>query len=369
MSEPVDIDYAVAGAGVVGLACARALALAGHSVALFEAESAIGQGVSSRSSEVIHAGLYYPTGSLKARLCVAGAAALYRYCASRGVAHRRTGKLIVACSPAEHEALATLHRQSLANGAAVVHIGAAAAREREPALRCHDALWSPDTGIVDSHALMQALADDAEAAGAMRLMRAPVLGGTCTGSGVTLEIGGATPYRVRCRGVVNAAGLAACALATRLEGFPPAAIPTLHLAKGHYFALSGPSPFAHLIYPLPEPGGLGIHLTLDLDGRARFGPDVAWIDSPGYDVPETLSARFAASISRYWPGLDAGRLRPAYAGVRPKLGGPGASTADFRIDGPAHHGVAGVVQLFGIESPGLTAALAIAEHVTGLLRD
>ncbi|WP_374510921.1 NAD(P)/FAD-dependent oxidoreductase [Niveibacterium sp.] len=363
-SDSVRVDVVVAGAGVVGLACARALAQRGLQVAVFEREHHFGQGISSRSSEVIHAGLYYPAGSLKAELCVAGARALYDYCAARQLPHQRVGKLVVATEPADLPALERIAAQARANG---VHnarlISADTTRSMAPELHCCAALWSPDTGIIDSHALMQALADDAEQAGAMLVYGAPVVSGQCGGRGIEVLVGGTTPYRVEAAWLLNAAGFGAQALASALLGFPAEAVPPLHFAKGHYFSLSGRSPFKHLIYPVPEPGGLGTHLTLDLAGNARFGPDVEWVDAPDYSVPADRAAAFAASIRRYWPGLSAARLQPAYAGVRPKLGGPNAPVYDFRIDGPAEHGVAGVIQLFGIESPGLTASLAIADRV------
>ncbi|GAA5185006.1 NAD(P)/FAD-dependent oxidoreductase [Niveibacterium umoris] len=367
-SDEVRVDCAIVGAGVVGLACAKRLAERGLQVALFEREHSFGQGISSRSSEVIHAGLYYPQGSLKAALCVAGARDLYAYCAAHGVAHRRTGKLVVATRADDLAALERIAAQARGNGVERARlITGEAAREMEPALNCCAALWSPDTGIIDSHALMQAYADDAEAAGAMLVFAAPVLHGECAARGVTLHVGGAAPYRVRADWLINAAGLGAQPLAAAITGFPAAHIAALHFAKGHYFSLSGRSPFSHLIYPVPEPGGLGIHLTLDLAGCARFGPDVAWIEQPDYTVPVERADAFARAIRQYWPGLPDGRLVPAYAGVRPKLGGAEAAAADFRIDGPASHGVAGVINLFGIESPGLTASLAIAARVSDIV--
>ncbi|MCX9157079.1 NAD(P)/FAD-dependent oxidoreductase [Niveibacterium sp. 24ML] len=367
-SESVSVDCAIVGAGVVGLACAKQLAERGLQVALFEREHHFGQGISSRSSEVIHAGLYYPQGSLKAELCVAGAPALYDYCRARGVAHRQVGKLVVATGPEDLAALERIGAQARANGVRKAKlISGDEARAMEPALHCCAALWSPDTGIVDSHALMQALADDAEAAGAMLVYGANVQRGMLRGHGATLQLGGAEPYTVAADWLINAAGLGAQALAGAIAEFPVSQVPPLHLAKGHYFSLAGHSPFSHLIYPVPEPGGLGTHLTLDLAGSARFGPDVCWVETPDYAVPLERAAAFAASIRRYWPDLPGERLQPAYAGVRPKLGGPTAAAADFRIDGPARHGVAGVIHLFGIESPGLTASLAIAARVSEMV--
>lgn len=360
----IELDCAVVGAGIVGLACGRALAQAGLSVAVFEQYRQIGQGVSSRSSEVIHAGLYYPTGSLKARLCVTGRAALVAYCTARGVPFAQPGKLVVAPTLAELPRLEALAAQARANGVPDIQlIDGAAAHRMEPAIRCVAALHSPHTGIVDSHALMQALADDLEAAGGLLLREAPVTGGRCTTHGAELAVGGREPYSVSARWVINAAGLGAQALAGALEGFPAAAIPPRHLVKGHYFALQGKAPFSHLIYPIPEPGGLGIHLTLDLADSARFGPDVQEVDTEDYAVSAERGAHFVEAIRPYWPDIDATRLAPAYAGIRPKLSAPEAPAADFRLDGPAQHGMPGLIQLFGIESPGLTAALAIADEV------
>lgn len=358
-----DIDCAVIGAGVVGLACARALALAGLSVAVFERNRQIGQGISSRSSEVIHAGLYAPSGTLKARLCTAGCDQLYAYCAARGVPHARLGKLIVATAPEDLGKFEALALQGRRNGVSLEPLDAHAALALEPALRCVAALYSPATGIVDSHALMHALADDAQANGALLLREAPMTGGSCLTHGVELAIGGRAPYTVQARWLVNAAGQGAQQVASSLVGFPGAAIPPLHRVKGHYFALQAAAPFKHLVYPIPEDGGLGIHLTLDLAGRARFGPDVLPVDVEDYEVPAARAEHFLGAIRRYWPDVDAAQLVPDYAGIRPKLTPPKAPAADFRIDGPSEHGRAGILHLFGIESPGLTAALAIADHV------
>jgi L-2-hydroxyglutarate oxidase LhgO len=370
------VDAVVVGAGVVGLACARALALAGHEVLVVEREGAYGSGVSARCSEVIHAGLYYAPGSLKARLCVRGRALLLAYCEERGVAHRRCGKLVVATSAAELAALEALHARARANGVEGLQVlGAARAREMEPALACTAALHSPASGIVDSHGLMTALLGDAESAGALLALKTPFAGAEPDGSGWLLRTGGSEPFVLRCRWLVNAAGLGAQAVARAIEGFPAAAVPTQHLAKGHYFALPGRSPFSRLIYPMPQDGGLGIHLTLDLGGQARFGPDVEWLP-PGsaeatldYTVDAGRAAAFEADVRRYWPALPAGALVPAYTGVRPKISGPGEAPADFVLAGPRQHGVPGVVQLFGIESPGLTACLAIAEQVQEMVAE
>lgn len=369
------IDALVIGAGVVGLAVARALAAAGHEVVIAERERAFGTGISSRHSEVIHAGMYYAPGSLKARLCVRGRAMLYDYVAARGVAHRRCGKLIVAADAREAEALGALHARGLANGVAdLAWLDAAAARALEPALACAAALASPSTGIVDSHGLMLALLGDAEAAGASLALASPVLGGERSAGGWRLRFGGAEAFELEARWIVNAAGLDAPSVAHALHGFPAAAVPRQHLAQGHYFGLAGRAPFSRLVYPTPVDGGLGIHLTLDLGGQARFGPDVQWLADPRpeavhYAVDPSRAAAFEASIRRYWPGLPEGALVPAYSGVRPKLAGPGEPAADFRIDGPREHGVPGAVMLFGIESPGLTSCLAIAKCVAAVVAD
>ncbi len=364
------IECAVIGAGVVGLAIARALALAGREVVVLEAADAIGTETSSRNSEVIHAGIYYPPGSLKARLCVAGKSFLYEYCAERGIAHRRCTKLIAATRSDQLANLEKIQAQAHAND---VHdltlIDAAAACRLEPALNCVAALISPSTGIIDSHALMLAYQGDAEAHGAMIAFVSPVTGGEVRNDGIDLAVGGAEPTRLHARLVVNSAGLGAQAVATAIAGVPPAQVPPLHLAKGNYFSLVGKAPFSRLVYPVPEPGGLGVHITIDLGGQARFGPDVEWIDRLDYDVDPHRADRFYAEVRRYWPGLKDGSLQPAYSGVRPKLGPAGAPVADFVVQGPADHGVPGLVNLFGIESPGLTASPAIADLVVEKLRD
>lgn len=362
------IECVIVGAGVVGLAVARALALAGHEVMVLEKERWIGSETSSRNSEVIHAGLHYPKDSLKARFCVAGRDRLYEYCAERGVPHRRLGKLTVAAREEEVPVLEGIWRKAEANGVRNLQwLYGNEMREMEPALAGVRAFFSPSTGIVDSHALMLALQGDAEAAGGLVVLRAPLLGGKVTDSGFSLEIGGAEPMTLACRLLVNSAGIHAPALARRIAGVPAATIPRDYFCRGVYFTVSGRPPFRHLIYPVPEPGGLGVHLTLDLAGQARFGPDVEWIDRIDYTVDPRRGDRFYAAIRAYWPGLKDGTLQPGYAGIRPKISGPGEPAADFVVQGPADHGVPGLVNLYGIESPGLTSSLAIADHVASLL--
>ncbi|MCL4799738.1 MAG: NAD(P)/FAD-dependent oxidoreductase [Burkholderiales bacterium] len=362
------IDAAVIGAGAVGLAVARALALGGRDVVVLEAADAIGTETSSRSSEVIHAGIYYPPGSAKARLCVAGKQALYRYCAERGVPHRNCGKLIVATAADQVPRLARLRAQAQANGVLDLReLTGAEAAALEPELRCVAALLSPSTGILDSHAYMLALQGDAEARGAVVVLRSPVAGGRVADGGIELDVGGAGPMRLRARAVVNSAGLHAQRLAAGIAGFPRGHVPPTYYAKGNYYSLAGRAPFAHLVYPMPNQAGLGVHVTIDLGGQARFGPDVEWIERIDYRVDPRRADGFYAAIREYWPGLRDGRLQPAYAGIRPKIVGPDAPAADFLIQGPAEHGVPGLVNLFGIESPGITASLAIADEVVGRL--
>jgi L-2-hydroxyglutarate oxidase LhgO len=365
------IDAVVIGAGVVGLAVGRALALAGHEVMVLESENAIGTGTSSRNSEVIHAGIYYPAGSLKARLCVQGKEMLYAYCAERGVAHRRLGKLIVATSPEQVQALDGIVVKAAANG---VHdlqkLTAAEAKALEPALSCEAALLSPSTGVVDSHGLMLALQGDMENAGGLLALVSPV-------QDIGLQQGTPThPICVRtqdgtelaCKVLVNAAGLNAVAMARRMDGLDPTLLPQAHYAKGNYFTLAGKAPFSRLIYPVPEKAGLGVHLTLDLGGQAKFGPDVQWVDNPAdLQVDPRRGDAFYAEVRKYWPELADGALQAGYAGMRPKINAPHEAAADFMIQGPAEHGVPGLVNLLGIESPGLTSSLAIAAHVLSRL--
>ncbi|HET8596784.1 MAG TPA: NAD(P)/FAD-dependent oxidoreductase [Castellaniella sp.] len=359
------LDTVVIGAGAVGLAVARACARAGRDTLVVEAESAIGTGTSSRNSEVIHAGIYYPQGSLKARLCVQGRQALYDFCETHGVAHRRCGKLIVATDDMQTARLRDIAAAAAANGVDDLRwLDRDEARTREPALQCAAALESPSTGIVDSHGLMLALLGDLENAGGLLALRAPVLGGAAADdAGILLRIGGDEPMELLARQVINCAGLHAQAVAARIEGVPPASIPAGRYAKGNYYSLSGKAPFSRLIYPVPEPGGLGVHLTLDLAGQARFGPDVEWVDAIDYAVDPGRSAGFYAAIRRYWPELPDGALQPSYAGIRPKLVMPAGQDADFLIQDRTAHGVDGLVNLYGIESPGLTSCLAIADEV------
>ncbi|WP_029076494.1 NAD(P)/FAD-dependent oxidoreductase [Kaistia adipata] len=362
-----EIECVIVGAGVVGLAVARALANRGREVLVIEAEDAIGTQTSSRNSEVIHAGIYYPAGSLMARFCVAGKQALYEYCAERGVPHSRCGKLIVAADTAEREKLGAIIARAAANGVGdLVELSEAEAVALEPALRCAGALLSPSTGIIDSHAYMLALQGDLEAAGGMVVFSSPLAGATPDGDGLVLSIGGAEPMHLRTRLLVNSAGLFAPAVAGTIAGLDPAHVPTAYYAKGNYFTLSGRSPFSRLIYPVPVPGGLGTHLTLDMGGQARFGPDVEWIDAIDYEVDTARLPLFVEAVKRYWPEIDAGRLQPGYAGIRPKIVPKGAPGQDFVVQGQAVHGVAGLINLFGIESPGLTASLALADHVAEL---
>jgi L-2-hydroxyglutarate oxidase LhgO len=354
----------------VGLAVGRALALAGHETIVLESEAAIGQGVSSRNSEVIHAGLYYTPGSLKARLCVRGSTLLVDYCATHGVPYRVCGKLVVATAEDQHPALDALQARARANGVRVEPWTAAAARALESELHCTAALWSPSTGIVDSHAYMLALQGDLERAGGAVALKSPVRAWTALAGGgarvVVAADGG--DFEIEARHVVNAAGLGACTLTQALAGLSPAHQRAPHYAKGSYFTLAGRSPFRHLIYPAPVDAWLGVHVTIDLGGQAKFGPDFEWLDTTDlaaidYAVDPARAAAFATAIRRYWPGLPEGALQPGYSGVRPKIHGPDEAAPDFCLAGPAQHGLAGIVNLLGIESPGLTASLAIAEEV------
>jgi len=358
------VDTIVVGAGVIGLAVARELAQAGREVLILEALEQFGTQTSSHNSEVIHAGLYYPAGSLKAVLCVQGKELLYRYCAERGIAHRRTGKVLVACDEAELSALASYAERSAANGVPLQPLAAAEIRRLEPAVRAVAGLYSESTGILDSHGLMLALLGDAEQFGATLVARTPVVAGRIEPGGIVLRTGGDEPFELRCRQMVNSAGLHAQELARSLAGFPAGCVPPTFYAKGHYFALSGRAPFRHLVYPMPDHAGLGIHVTLDLGGQCKFGPDVTgWPEVPDYAFQPGLEEKFYRAIRRYYPDLPDGALQPGYTGIRPKVTGPAEAAGDFVIQGPSIHGAAGLVNLFGIESPGLTASLAIAQRV------
>ena len=361
------VDCVVIGAGVVGLAVARALALQGREVMVLEAADGIGTGTSSRNSEVIHAGIYYAKGSLKAQLCVQGKQLLYTYLAERGIAHRRCGKLIVATDAAQLAQLQGIVAKAAANGVDdLAVLSAAEARTMEPALTCVGAVFSPSTGIVDSHALMLALQGDLENAGGMVVLNAPLQRAVCTPAGIELVAQDGTALMAAT--VVNAAGLSAQALARRFEGLPAAHVPPSYFAKGNYFTLAGRAPFSRLIYPAPEAAGLGVHLTLDLGGQAKFGPDVQWVDSPDDLVVDPARGdAFYAEVRKYWPGLADGALIPGYAGIRPKIQAPHEPAHDFVVQGQSVHGVAGLVNLFGIESPGLTSSLAIGERVAQML--
>ena len=361
------VDCVVVGAGVVGLAVARALALQGREVMVLESADAIGTGISSRNSEVIHAGIYYPTDSLKAKLCVRGRDMLYAYCTERNVPHRRCGKLLVATSPGELSSLESIQARAQANGVLDLRwLGRHDAQAMEPALECVAALFSPSTGIVDSHALMLALQGDLEHAGGLVALNSPLALAECAQDAINLEAFDGT--RLRARTVVNAAGLYAPGLARRFAGLGADHVPHARYAKGSYFTLSGKAPFSRLIYPVPEAAGLGVHLTLDLGRQAKFGPDVQWVDSPDdLLVDPARGDAFYAEVRKYWPALRDGALAPGYAGMRPKIHGPDEPAADFVIQGPSVHGIPGLVNLFGIESPGLTSSLAIAEHVAALV--
>lgn len=357
------LDCVVVGAGVVGLAVARALALQGREVLVLEAAKAFGTGTSSRNSEVIHAGIYYAPGSLKARLCVQGRALLYDYCQARGISHRRCGKLLVATDPAQVAQLQGIADQARRNGVTdLVLLSAAEARQLEPHLQCEAALLSPSTGIVDSHGLMLALLGDLENAGGVLACNAPLAGARVGPSGIALQTEDGT--QLLAKTVVNAAGLQAPALAARFAGLDPRQVPQAFYAKGNYFTLATRAPFSHLIYPVPQAAGLGVHLTLDLGGQAKFGPDVQWVDLPDdLTVDPARGDAFYAEVRKYWPALPDGALLPGYAGIRPKISAPGEAARDFVIQTPRHHGVPGLVNLFGIESPGLTSCLAIADLV------
>ncbi len=358
------VECVVIGAGVVGLAIARRLAQAGLEVVVLEAAEGIGTATSSRNSEVIHAGIYYPAGSLMARMCVAGKHALYDYCRDHGIPHRNCGKLIVATTEAETAKLQSIKAHAEANGVLDMEVlSGEAVRALEPAVSCDAALLSPSTGIVDSHAFMLALRGDAEAAGGAYAFHAPLLRARTVTGGFELEVGGAAPMTLVCRLLINSAGLGATGVARSIDGMPVELIPPAYLAKGNYFSCSARAPFSHLIYPVPEPGGLGVHLTLDLAGQARFGPDVEWVDRIDYAVDPARAEKFYPAIRRYWPDLPDGALMPSYSGIRPKIVPPAVARQDFVIQSARDHGVEGLINLFGIESPGLTSSLAIGDYV------
>lgn len=364
-----EVECVVVGAGVVGLACAAAIARSGREVLVLEAEDAIGTHCSSRNSEVIHSGMYYDPGSLKAKLCVEGRKSLYRYAQERGIAHRQTGKIIVATSPDQLSRLEAIGQNAAANGVTdLACLTSEQANQLEPEVRCHAALFSPSTGIIDSHGLMLALQADLESDGGMVVAKTPVAEISASDNGFVIKTSGENSTRLRTRYLVNSAGMHAPSLARKIEGLSPSSIPSSYYAIGHYFRLAGASPCKHLVYPVPEPGGLGIHLTLDLGGQARFGPDVQWIDAVDYSFDECRLEAFCEAIRKYLPSVTEQQLSPDYTGIRPKISAPGDPNADFKIDGHAAHGVKGLVNLFGIESPGLTSCLSIADYVAVQLR-
>ena len=362
------MEVLVVGAGIVGLAIARALTVRGHAVIVAERAEGIGTGVSSRNSEVVHGGMYYPSGSLRARHCVEGRRLLYGFCARHGVPHAKVGKLIVATTEGERGKIEAIHAQGLANGVEGLRLlTGEEARALEPNLACVAAVLSPETGIVDSHALMLALQGSVEEHGGAIAFHTPVQRLTRAGAGWAAQYGGPEPGELAVDAVVNTSSFGAQALARETDGYPPERIPKLVLAKGNYFGCLGKPAFRHLIYPAPVEGGLGIHVTLDLAGRMRFGPDVEWVDDHLYEVDPARAKLFEAAIRTYWPGLPDGALVPDYAGIRPKLSGPGEPARDFVIEGPDEHGLPGLVHLFGIESPGLTSSLSLAEDVADRL--
>jgi len=358
------LDCAVIGAGVVGLAIARQFARAGREVVILEAEDAFGTHTSARNSEVIHAGIYYATGSMKAKLCVAGRKQLYQYCAGHDVRHQRIGKVIVACDESEVAGLMKYKAQAETNGVDDLRLlTQAELAEMEPAVRCVAGFLSPSTGIIDSHGLMLSYLGEAEDHGAMLALSSPVLSGKVESDGIVLHVGGAEPMTVKCRTVIISAGLHAPAVARSIEGIAPATIPPTYYAIGHYYTLTTKSPFNRLIYPVARPDWLGVHVTLDLGGRCKFGPDFEWIDRVDYQFDESREAAFYKAIRHYYPGLRDGTLSPGYTGIRPRITGPGEPAQDFTIHDQSVHGVTGLVALYGMESPGLTSSLAIADYV------
>jgi len=366
MSEQV--DCAVIGAGVVGLAIARSMALAGREVVILEAEEAFGTHTSARNSEVIHAGIYYASGSMKARLCVPGRKALYHYCAEHDVKHRNIGKVVVACEAAQVPAMHKYIEQARANGVDDLRLlSGNELAELEPNVRAAAGFFSPSTGVIDSHGLMLAYLGDAEAHGASLALASPVVSGAVTADGIDLNVGGAEAMSIRCRTVINTAGLKAPAVASSINGVPAQTIPPTYYAIGHYYTLTGKSPFNHLVYPVTRADWLGVHVTIDLGGQVKFGPDFNWIDGIDYRFDESREPAFYEAIRRYYPGLADATLQPGYTGIRPRTTGPGELAQDFTFSGPRDHGIPGLVNLYGIESPGLTSSLAIADHVANLL--
>ncbi len=362
------VDCAIIGAGVVGLAIARRMAKAGREVVILEAETAFGTQTSARNSEVIHAGIYYEPGSMKAKLCVPGRKALYLYCAEHAVKHEQIGKIVVACEEAQVASMHKYMAQAVANGVDDLRLlSTQELHEMEPNVRAAAGFYSPSTGIIDSHGLMLSYLGEAEAHGAALALASPVLGGQVSNQGIRLEVGGAETMTIDCRTVINAAGLRAPDVARSIRGIPLDSIPPAYYAIGHYYTLSGPSPFNHLVYPVTRQDWLGVHVTIDLGHQVKFGPDFEWIDRIDYRFDETREASFYEAIRRYYPGLPDGTLQPGYTGIRPRITGPGEPVQDFTFSGVREHGVEGLLNLFGIESPGLTSSLAIADHVASLL--
>lgn len=362
------VDCVVIGAGVVGLATARALAQSGREVIILESADMIGSETSSRNSEVIHAGIYYPIGSLKAQFCIDGKNALYRYCADHGVPHRRCGKIIVATAEDQVPAMHEIKERAAKCGVTDLEfLTAEDAKAMEPELFCHAALYSPSTGIIDTHTLMLEFLGDAEAAGGMIAYLSPVESGAVTDEGIVLNVGGEAPMRLLCRTVINSAGIHAPRIAGLIDGMPADKVPTTYLAKGNYYSLTGKTPFSRLVYPAPTTQFLGVHITIDIAGQARFGPDVEHIDEIDYDVDPRRADGFYEAVRRYWPGLKDGALQPAYSGIRPRISPPGEPVPDFLVQGPNDHGISGLVNLLGIESPGLTSSMAIADRVVEVL--
>jgi len=362
------LDCVVVGGGVVGLSIARSLALAGRKVVVLEAEDVIASHTSSRNSEVIHAGIYYPKNSLKARLCVAGKHLLYKYCEDHQVPFRRIGKLIVATNTDEQATLKKYHQLAQTNGVNDLEwMSADAVSVREPEIRSHAGLWSPSTGVIDSHDYIQALHADLESAGGSIVCRSEVSEINFQGNNRSVSIDSDPVYTARCNILINSAGLWASGVASLVSGLSAKNVPITYYSKGHYYSYQGRAPFNSLVYPVASSSGLGIHATWDLSGGIRFGPDTQWVDSVEYEFDDSRKEQFVAAIRKYYPGIDAKKLQPAYTGIRPKLSGPGESTVDFVIQGESEHGVSGLVNLFGIESPGLTASLAIGEYVKNIV--